>query len=111
MLRNPRRRSFSMSATSVPRVKNGQLKGLAVTGKERIEALPGIPTVGELGFPELALSVWYGLVAPARTPPEVVELLLDLSLQPRLDALSSVTEVAAVRVRPHPYEFALYFDS
>ena len=36
-------------------------------------------------------GAWY-------TPPEVVELLLDLSLQPRLDALSSVTEVAAVRV-------------
>jgi tripartite-type tricarboxylate transporter receptor subunit TctC len=66
---------FDGISTSVPRIRNGQLKGLAVTSKERVEALPNVATVGEQGFPELTVSIWYGLVAPARTPPEVVERL------------------------------------
>jgi tripartite-type tricarboxylate transporter receptor subunit TctC len=66
---------FDGISTSVPRIRNGQVKGLAVTSKERVQALPNVRTVAEQGFPELTVSIWYGLVAPARTPPEVVERL------------------------------------
>jgi tripartite-type tricarboxylate transporter receptor subunit TctC len=66
---------FDGISTSVPRIRNGQLKGLAVTSRERLEALPNVSTVAEQGFPELTVAIWYGLVAPARTPPEVVERL------------------------------------
>jgi tripartite-type tricarboxylate transporter receptor subunit TctC len=66
---------FDGISTSVPRIRNGQLKGLAVTSRERVEALPNVSTVAEQGFPELTVSIWYGLVAPARTPPEAVERL------------------------------------
>jgi tripartite-type tricarboxylate transporter receptor subunit TctC len=66
---------FDGISTSVPRIRNGQLKGLAVTSRERLEALPNVSTVAEQGFPELTVAIWYGLVAPARPPPEVVERL------------------------------------
>jgi tripartite-type tricarboxylate transporter receptor subunit TctC len=66
---------FDGISTSVPRVKSGQLKGLAVTSKERLEAVPDIPTIAEQGFPELTVSIWYGLIAPARTPSDAVERL------------------------------------
>lgn len=99
---------FDGISTSVPRVKNGQLKGLAVTGRERIEALPGIPTVGELGFPELALSVWYGLVAPARTPPEVVERLNSAvnKVMGTREIVTALVDEGTRGLRISPQEFA-----
>lgn len=63
---------FDGISTSVPRVRSGQLKGLAVTSKDRVEAVPNIPTVAELGFPELTVTIWYGLVAPERTPNDAI---------------------------------------
>ncbi len=66
---------FDGISTSVPRVRSGQLKGLAVTSKDRVEAVPNIPTVAEQGFPELTVAIWYGLVAPAGTPREAIDRL------------------------------------
>jgi tripartite-type tricarboxylate transporter receptor subunit TctC len=56
-------------------LKGGRVRGLAVTTTERLAALPDIPTVGELGFPELELSFWMGLFAPAGVPAPVVKRL------------------------------------
>jgi tripartite-type tricarboxylate transporter receptor subunit TctC len=62
-------------STSIPRVKNGELKGLAVTSRERVKAMPEIPSVVEEGVPDLAVAIWYGLVAPAGTPPAAISRL------------------------------------
>ena len=56
-------------------VKAGKLKGFAVTTKERVESLPEIPTVVELGFPEDVSGSWQGLFAVAGTPPPIVAKL------------------------------------
>ncbi len=59
---------FGTVALVAPQVKDGRLKALAVTGPERSPLLPGVPSVVELGRPDLAFHAWFGLVAPAATP-------------------------------------------
>lgn len=66
---------FDGISTSIPRVRSGEIKGLAVTSRERVKAMPEIPTVAEEGVPDVAVSIWYGLVAPAGTPPQAVQRL------------------------------------
>ena len=61
---------------AVPFVKAGKLKPLAVTSRKRSPLLPDVPTVAEaLGVPDYELSGWFGIFAPARTPPEIVSRL------------------------------------
>jgi tripartite-type tricarboxylate transporter receptor subunit TctC len=62
-------------ASSAPSVKSGRVRALATTARERSPDLKDVPTVAEAGFPELAISTWYGLVAPAQTPAGVLEAL------------------------------------
>ncbi|MGN5479298.1 tripartite tricarboxylate transporter substrate-binding protein [Cupriavidus basilensis] len=59
----------------MPFVKGGQLKGIAVASKQRLPLFPEIPTMAEAGYPGIEASEWYGLVAPAGTPKDIVALL------------------------------------
>jgi tripartite-type tricarboxylate transporter receptor subunit TctC len=64
------------SVTSgLPHVGPGRLRGLAVTSPDRLAAAPNLPTVRELGFAELSIQVWHGLVAPANTPNDLIQRL------------------------------------
>lgn len=58
-----------------PHVKSGRLKVLAVLSPNRTPVFPEVPTIAESGFPGFEASVWYGLVAPAATPRQIVNLL------------------------------------
>jgi tripartite-type tricarboxylate transporter receptor subunit TctC len=60
------------AASALPQLKSGKLKVLAVTSAKRSTQLPDVPTVSESGIPDFDVSAWNGLVAPARTPDEVV---------------------------------------
>ena len=60
---------------SLPHVQAGKLRALAVMSPRRISFAPDIPTTAELGMPELMLESWYGLVAPAGTPREIIDRL------------------------------------
>lgn len=60
---------------SLPHVDAGKLRALAVMSPRRISFAPNIPTTAELGMPELMLETWYGLVAPAGTPKDIVDRL------------------------------------
>ncbi|HZR61053.1 MAG TPA: tripartite tricarboxylate transporter substrate binding protein [Xanthobacteraceae bacterium] len=60
---------------TVPQVKAGKEKALAVTGKERAPELPDVPTMAEAGYPGVEVSLWSGLFAPAATPPAIVDKL------------------------------------
>ena len=53
-------------------VKDGKVKPLAVTTSTRVSALPNVPTLGEAGFPEGESTFWLALLAPAKTPPEIL---------------------------------------
>jgi tripartite-type tricarboxylate transporter receptor subunit TctC len=61
--------------SSMPLIKAGKLRALAVTTPKRLKVLPNVPTVAESGFPGFDASAWYGVLAPARTPTEVVARL------------------------------------
>jgi tripartite-type tricarboxylate transporter receptor subunit TctC len=61
--------------TAVPYVQSGKLRMLAVMSAERSPALADVPTLKELGFADLEVETWYGLFAPAGTPPEVVGIV------------------------------------
>ena len=58
-----------------PHVKAGTLRALAVTGAQRIAALPDVPTMIEAGVPGYTAGTWYGVLAPANTPPAIVRRL------------------------------------
>jgi tripartite-type tricarboxylate transporter receptor subunit TctC len=66
---------FSNAPAAMPHVKAGNLRGLAVTSAERVAVAPGVPTVAESGLPGYEAQTWFGLVAPAATPREIVARL------------------------------------
>ena len=66
---------FATLPSAVAHIKSGKLKALAVTGERRSGALPDVPTATEAGAPGLVVTTWNGVLAPAGTPPAVLERL------------------------------------
>ena len=64
---------FDTLGTALPPVKAGLLRPLAVSSAERIADLPDVPTMAESGYPDYAVSVWYGVAAPSKVPDEIVQ--------------------------------------
>lgn len=67
--------TFGTILSTLPMVRTGQLRALAVTTARRSPVLPGIPTMSEAGVKGYAVSGWYAVLAPARTPKETTALL------------------------------------
>ena len=67
--------TFVGAPASMPHIRSGRLKVLAVTSARRSAALPDVPTVAELGYPGYEVAAWYGVIAPARVPAPVVSFL------------------------------------
>ena len=59
----------------LPHVRTGKLKALAITGPARSPLLPDVPTLAEAGFADFSAGAWFGLFAPAGTPPQIVQRL------------------------------------
>jgi len=95
-------------APTVPQVRDGKLSALAVTRKVRSQALPNIPTMAESGYPDIEGENWFGFIAPAGTPKEIVALLHREIV--KLGTLPDVTEkLNALGLEPvgsTPDEFA-----
>jgi tripartite-type tricarboxylate transporter receptor subunit TctC len=66
---------FSTLAVVKPHVEGGKIRAFAVTSADRSPAFPDVPTVAEAGIPGFEVENWYGLVAPAGTPPEIIKRL------------------------------------
>ena len=67
--------SFSTMPPIIPHVRAGRVRAIAVTTAKRAPVLPDVPTIAESGVPGYAMSTWYGVVVPAKTPREIVAKL------------------------------------
>ncbi|MCI3953728.1 MAG: hypothetical protein K0R53_3228 [Burkholderiales bacterium] len=66
---------FASPSSSIPHIKSGRIRGLAVTTRKRSVILPELPTVAEAGIPGYEVNNWYAMVAPAKTPKAVIARL------------------------------------
>jgi tripartite-type tricarboxylate transporter receptor subunit TctC len=66
---------FAPASTALPHIKAGTLKVLAVSSAKRTESSPDLPTIAESGLAGFETSVWFGLLAPAGTPKDIIERL------------------------------------
>ena len=94
--------------TALPHIKAGRLRALAVLSDKRSPALPDVPTYGELGFPQMGSGGWFGIVAPAGTPPSVITKLNKAILQAMKnpELIKKLDESGAVAIPGTPAEFA-----
>jgi tripartite-type tricarboxylate transporter receptor subunit TctC len=104
---------FPDIATGLPQIRAGKIKALAVASEKRVAALPGLPTVGESGYPGFEAWAWQGFVAPAGTPREVVmklngafaRVMADPAISQRLSESGFEPQAST------PEEFATYMKS
>lgn len=90
---------FDPGVSSLPHVKTGKLRALAITSSRRSDSTPDIPTLAEAGVPGYEASLWFGLVAPAGTPAAIVS---------RLSAeVTQIVRSAAMRERFAPFSLEL----
>jgi len=100
---------FSPIPTTIQQVRAGKLRALAVTSKTRSQALPEVPTIGEF-VPGYEASVWNGLVAPKKTPAEIIDKLykeIDAALtDPQI--MARFAEVGSVPKSMTPADFGKF---
>ncbi len=96
--------------TVLPHINGGKLRGLAITSRSRSAALPELRTVAESGLPGYEASQWYGVLVPAGTPQEIVDLL-----NREIAGIMRMTEVTerlaregSIPVGGTPQQFAVY---
>jgi tripartite-type tricarboxylate transporter receptor subunit TctC len=102
---------FTTVSSAAALIEGGQLRALAVTSAERSPAFPQLPTVAEAGVPGYVLENWYGLFAPGKTPPEIVDRLnraAGKALQSEAFRKIAANE-GLIMVPAPPEEFARYF--
>ncbi len=104
---------FSIALTAIPQVKGGRVRALAITSVKRSALAPELPTVAESGFPGFEAIGWFGWVAPAKMPNEIVvrfnrEIVRILNLPEMQERLR---QLGADPVGNSPAEFAAFIKS
>ncbi|HEY0294054.1 MAG TPA: tripartite tricarboxylate transporter substrate binding protein [Bordetella sp.] len=99
---------FATLPSAVSLIKSGKLRALAVTGAKRTAALPDVPTAREAGMPDLVVTTWNGVLAPAGTPPAIVDTLHQALIQVVADPAlkQTLALVGAETMTATPQEFA-----
>jgi tripartite-type tricarboxylate transporter receptor subunit TctC len=98
----------------LPHIQSGKLKPIAYTGAKRASFLPNVPTMAEAGLPSMTLDAmsWYGMLAPAKTPPAIVTRL-NAEAQTALKAPQVRERLASLQLEPvgnTPAEFRAFLD-
>ena len=99
--------------TAAPTIEAGRLKALGTSGKVRSPILPNVPTIAEAGLPGYDATIWIGVMAPAGTPAEIVDLLnreINKILM-RPDVQESWRRQGANTMVMSPQEFGAYIQS
>ena len=101
---------FQTALSAIPHLQGGKLKVIAVAAARRMTQLPGVPTMAEAGLPDFEVSSWNGLMAPAKTPPDIISRLHEATA--RALAMPEVREKFAVQgaeaASSTPEEFRAY---
>ncbi len=105
--------SFIIPILVVGQIKSGKLKGIAVSGKQRLAGLPGMPTFAEAGLPQFESTNWFGVLAPAATPRAIIsKMSAELN---RIQGLNEVKDkLGALGIDPlpgNPEQFAALIKS
>jgi tripartite-type tricarboxylate transporter receptor subunit TctC len=99
---------FSSPAASIPQIKEGNVRALAITSKRRSRILPGVPTMTEAGYPEIAGDSWVGVLVRAGTSKDIIDLLnrevVRIIAMPDMEA--RLAELGYDPVASTPEEFA-----
>jgi tripartite-type tricarboxylate transporter receptor subunit TctC len=105
--------SVSTLPPSLPQVRAGRLRALAVTSQQRFSLAPDLPTVAESGFPDMEASNWYAILAPAKTPSDVISRVhQELARIVRLpDVQQRLASDGVEAIGNTPAQFAAYFKS
>ena len=104
---------FSGFSSTLPHIKAGRLRALAVTGAQRSPAAPDVPTIAESGFPGFEATAWYGVLAPAKTPKPVVSRLHNdiVKVLQEPDVKNRLTGLGFEIVGSTPEQFSAYIKS
>ena len=104
---------FSTTIGILPRVRSGQLRGLAVSSARRVAAAPDMPTVAESGLPGFDVVAWFGFFAPAGTPAPIVERLSSdtRTALAAADLRKRLVDLGAEPLGSTPAEFGAYVDA
>ena len=104
--------SFNNMYDALPHIRSGRLRGLAVTSATRQTPLPDVPTLAELGLTGYESGPWNGLVAPAKTPPEIISRLAaatqKIVREPAFQA--RMQEIGSVPIGDTPDQFRAYIQ-
>jgi tripartite-type tricarboxylate transporter receptor subunit TctC len=103
--------TFGTPPSVLPFVKADRLKGLAVSTPKRSPFAPDIPGMAELGYPQFNFSFWYGLFAPAGTPPEIIKKLhaaTQIAMNADGPKAALAREATEVALSKSPEEFAAF---
>ena len=104
---------FSPSTTVQALIESGQLKAIATTGAKRSAFFPKVPTVAESGLPGYESVGWFGLLAPAHTPPEIVDKLNKavVAIMATQDVKDHMAKLGAEPKPQTPEEFGRYINA
>jgi len=97
----------------LPQIKAGKLKPIAVGTTQRVASAPDVPTTAEVGMANLQTENWYGMVAPAKTPPQIVAVLNKAAVEAMKDpsVVEKLASQGAILVGDSPEQFRDYIDS
>jgi tripartite-type tricarboxylate transporter receptor subunit TctC len=97
----------------LPQIKAGNLHPIALGAKQRAPQAPDVPTTAEVGMPDLLIENWYGMVAPAATPPEVIARLNRITTEAMSDpqVKEKLGDQGLTMVPQMPDEFRAYIVS
>ena len=97
----------------LPQIKAGKLRPIAVGAPQRVKSAPDVPTTAEVGMPNLLTENWYGMVAPAKTPPQIIAALNKAAVEAMKDpdVISKLESQGATLVGDTPEQFRAYIAS
>ena len=97
----------------LPHIKAGTLRAVALGAKERVPTAPDVPTTAEVGMPDILIENWYGMIAPAATPPATVAALNRVATEAMTDpAVKEKLADQGLTLAPQtPEQFRAYIAS